>query len=43
MNIALDVLQWNQQGMPIKDIRAKIDGKYGNGKYGPPTPTPPVN
>ena len=28
--------------MSIKDIRAKIDDKYGNGKFEPGTPTPPV-
>ncbi len=42
MEIALDVLQWNEDGMAIKDIRQKIDTEYGGGKYGIPTPTPPV-
>jgi hypothetical protein len=40
VEIALDVLQWNQQGVPLKDIRTRIDSKYS--KYGIPTPTPPV-
>jgi hypothetical protein len=28
------------EGKPLKEIRAYIDGKYA--KYGPSTPTPPV-
>jgi hypothetical protein len=28
------------EGKTLKQIRANIDQKYG--KYGPPTPTPPV-
>jgi hypothetical protein len=40
VDIALDVIQWNEQGIPLKEIRARIDEKYS--KYGPGTPTPPV-
>jgi len=40
VEIALDVLQWNEDGIPIKEIRTRIEDKYS--KYGPGTPTPPV-
>lgn len=39
---ALDVSKWHDQGVPLKEIRDRIDAKYGGGKYGPPTDTPPV-
>ncbi len=37
---ALDVEKWYGEGVPVKDIRARIDAKYGNGRFGPPTKTP---
>ena len=39
---ALDVEKWYGEGVPVKDIRARIDAKYGNGRFGPPTKTPPI-
>lgn len=39
---ALDVDKWYTEGLPVKDIRARIDAKYGNGRFGPPTKTPPI-
>lgn len=39
--VALDVLQWKTEGKPIKEIRKMIEDKY-TGRYGQPTPTPPV-
>lgn len=42
MDTALDVFQWKQDGKEIKEIRQLIEEKYGNGQYGEPTPTPPV-
>ncbi|MHB0867650.1 MAG: hypothetical protein ACYC6B_06230 [Thermoleophilia bacterium] len=41
METALDVLQWNQQGIGIKEIRQRIDAKYSAMGY-TPTPTPPI-
>ena len=38
--IALDVDRW--QGLPVKEIRAKVDAKYGDGRFGPATKTPPI-
>lgn len=38
--IALDVKAWKDQGVPLKDIRAKVDDKYQD--YGQPTDTAPV-
>jgi hypothetical protein len=40
VEIALDVLQWNDEGLPIKEIRQKVEDKYSY--IGPGTPTPPV-
>lgn len=38
--IALDVKAFKEQGLPVKEIRARIDDKYKD--YGDPTETPPV-
>ncbi len=40
---ALDVDRWYKEGVPVREIRTRIDAKYGGGKYGPPTKTPPVD
>lgn len=40
--IANDVYDMYNQGKPIKEIRAFIENKYGNGRFGPPTNTPPI-
>jgi len=40
--IANDVYDMYTQGKPIKEIRAFIENKYGNGKFGKPTPTAPI-
>ena len=40
--IALDAYDMYSKGTPLKDIRSAIDSKYGNGRYGPGTNTPPV-
>jgi len=37
---ALDVYSMWKQGKNAKDIRAYIDGAYGNGRFGKGTPTP---
>jgi hypothetical protein len=37
---AIDVKNWLDQNVPIKEIRARIDEKYK--KYGPATKTPPI-
>jgi hypothetical protein len=37
---AIDVKNWLDQNVPIKEIRARIDEKYK--KYGTPTKTPPI-
>lgn len=40
--IALDVDKWQGQGLSVKEIRAKVDAKYGDGRFGPATKTPPI-
>jgi len=40
--IANDVYDLYNQGKPIKEIRAFIENKYGNGRFGKPTPTAPI-
>lgn len=37
---ALDVYQWQKEGIPLKEIRSRIDEKYS--KFGEPTDTPPI-
>ncbi len=39
---ALDVKKWKDQGLDIKEIRSRIDEKYGGGKFAEGTDTPPV-
>lgn len=41
MDEALDVNEWYQQDLPIKEIRSRIDAKYGGGNA-QGTPTPPA-
>ena len=38
---ALDVGKWQAEGVSLKEIRSRIDQKYG--EYGAPTNTPPVS
>ncbi len=40
--IALDAYDMYQKGVELKDIRSAIEARYGNGRYGPGTNTPPV-
>lgn len=40
MDEALESYYMYQQGTPLKEIRKRIDEKYG--KYGSPTPTPEI-
>lgn len=42
MDEALDAYRWYTDGLSIKEIRQRIDEKYGNGRFGPGTDTPPV-
>ncbi|MFQ6136551.1 MAG: PCYCGC motif-containing (lipo)protein [Candidatus Hydrothermarchaeales archaeon] len=39
---ALDVDRWRDSGLSLKDMRSRIDEKYGGGRFGEPTDTPPV-
>ncbi len=40
IRIALDAVEWQQQGLNAAAIRAKVDSKYS--RFGPATDTPPV-
>ena len=40
INITRDVMRMLDQGKSLKEIRAYVDQTYG--RFGPPTPTPPV-
>ena len=40
VRIALDAVEWQQQGLSAAAIRAKVDSKYS--QFGPATDTPPV-
>ncbi len=39
---ALEVYEMLKKGVPMADIRNTIDARYGGGRYGPGTNTPPV-
>ncbi len=39
---ALDVKKWHSEGLDLKEIRSRIDEKYGGGKFAEGTDTPPV-
>ncbi|MFQ5887354.1 MAG: PCYCGC motif-containing (lipo)protein, partial [Candidatus Hydrothermarchaeales archaeon] len=39
---ALDVKKWHEGGLDIKEIRSRIDEKYGGGRFAEGTDTPPV-
>lgn len=39
---ALEAYDMVKKGTPVAQIRATIDARYGNGKFGPGTNTPPV-
>ncbi len=39
---ALDVDKWHSQGLDLKEIRSRIDEKYGGGRFAEGTDTPPV-
>jgi hypothetical protein len=41
VDIALAVSQWQKEGVPLKEIRARIDAKYTAMGY-TSTPTPPI-
>jgi len=41
VEITLAVSQWQKEGVPLKEIRARIDAKYSAMGL-TPTPTPPV-
>ncbi len=38
MNVALDASTMLDQGRPLAEVRAEIEGRYGH--FGPPTNTP---
>jgi len=40
MNVALDASEMLDDGMSLPDVRAEIEGRYG--QVGPPTDTPPA-
>ncbi len=39
---ALDVKKWHSQGLDLKEIRSRIDEKYGGDRFAEGTDTPPV-
>ncbi|MFQ5975247.1 MAG: PCYCGC motif-containing (lipo)protein [Candidatus Hydrothermarchaeales archaeon] len=39
---ALDANKWHDQGLSLKEIRSRIDEKYGGGRFAEGTNTPPV-
>ncbi len=40
VNEALDVFKWQKEGVPLAEIRSRIDEKYS--RFGEPTDTPPI-